>query len=1268
MIFLNDIQYRFWMDDYLRADNAYNVAYSFRIVGDLSLAHLRDALHHVMKEYAPFHAVIRQNDEHPYFFPDDSFQVPLEVECITDEMVDEKIDAYAGKRILLAEEYPCRFYLLVTPTCHYLLLLFHHIVMDGLTMEEFCGRLSCYYTAYSQGDSIKGHNVDTVRALESFNHYWEENEKASHEADVAYWVDYLKEIPLRLPVPMENIPSASGKATRLHDFELGEACWHQSLVAAKQMNATPFQFFSAVWAVALQYCLQEDTIVIDHTIHLRPKAFKGLLGSYVNNLPIRVSFSEMQTFVELLAFMKANRHQERLHQNVTYTDIVSRMRQQQCMTESSDLFNVSIDYPIRNHSFTLDFPNCHTVFYRQNLANMIGDICLAIEEKETFPCGIRYREGVDESFVKLLAGVFSQVMQQVIYQPTIALAELHYLSKEQQQAILDECEHALYQPLPINLTGDIIASFQQKVIAYPNKTALCYHDKSITYKELDEYSRRVACWLLDQVGSAKTIGLFMHRGWEMIVAIWGILRSGNDYVPFDRTTPLPRLFHMVADSGVTVIFAQSDALPALSFPSVQVMTLEAIGAVVDRPLPPVDLSQKAYIIYTSGTTGEPKGIPITHANLLNLVRNDIANFQLTPESVVLQSSNICFDASVAEIFPALTIGATLVVADEEETKDPSLLAALLEQQQVTCATIPPALLPLLPKREYPHLQTIILGGESTAADVVDYWKQKKRLLNAYGPTENTVDTTFCQMQAETPANDIGTPLSGVACYVLDKQMNLLPDNVPGELYIGGNQLTNGYLNLPKKNKELFVPNPFQTEEEKRAGLHALLYKSGDLVKRLPNRHLLFIGRVDFQVKIRGMRMELGDISNNLSQLDGVNRAFVNVIDVAGEKKLVAYVEPRSGVTLSVAALRQQLSDLLPSYMIPHYWSVVTSIPLTSNGKVDRKALLSAPLLLENEKEEICAPKTVAESMLCHIVASILGVEKVGTETDLFHLGMSSIQVMRAAFEAEKYGIEVSVSRFYASRTIAKILSDKQSRYCYAVNTIQKEKPLLLIVCGYPYLSPSYDAMVEVLKDHFSLLVLESYNEYFQQKEVCTLKELLDFYLASLSPLLHDVELAGMIGLCLGGEIALQLASLLEKQQLARPKVFVLDGFSDRLEHKTNSFIEEPGVSEAANRERNRISDALIDSFFFNPYDGEVHICLADQFTKHLSFENAPEESDPVVWQCAYERFLQNGPGWKRLLPDCRLHAIHATHWSMMRGQGLEQIKQLLLQTLCGTNQ
>lgn len=1254
---LNDIQYRFWIDDLLRADNTYNVSYSFCIKGSLQTHILEQSLRLVMNEYEPFHSVIKQKDMHPYFFIDDPYTIPFKQKEIKNILSDKEIISIIDKQAQISfhldQEYPCKFFLLQMPDRFILLTLFHHIIMDGLTMFDFCERLSTIYSALINNEKITNQNSSLIQFNSEWNTLYSLKQK---EEDINYWVEYLKNAPLHLPIPYTN--STKELKDQTHFFTLGKDIYDTVDSFCELQQTTRFRLYSAVWITVLNYFLQTDDLILDHTLHLRPKNYQNLLGSFVNNLPIRIFMDRVQTFKDLLDYIKENRHNEQKHQRAIYTNIISALRNQKLLSETQELFNIGIDYPIKNHSLSFDFPNCKVSFFHQTLSRMLGDICLVIEDDNMLSCSIRFKSTIETAFIKQIAQAFSIVLRQVIQDPYIPIRKLCFITTETKIYLLEQSENMLHKNT-LNfhelLFNDMFANIISK---YPQNTALRFNNISISYEDLSIRSNKIAQFLLSQHTEQNNIGIAMKRGIEMIVAALGIIKAGYTYVPLDLANPYQRLSFIIQDCNIQIILC--DDLSSIQFENTKMININAIKDNISKSITSIKQNQNAYIIYTSGTTGKPKGIPITHRQMSNLIQNERILFQLTPNSIVLQFASINFDASITEIFTTLATGSTLVIANEEQQKDPLLLALLIKQENISCATIPPALLQILSNEQFPNLKTMIVGGESTPAETIAHWKTGRRFINAYGPTENTVDTTICIMDETTPANDIGTPLVGVSCYILDKDKRLLPNNVPGELYIGGIQLTKGYINRPKLNKKSFIPNPFVSLKDKKNGINTRLYKSGDLVMRLSNGHLLFLGRTDHQVKIRGLRIELGEIENNLAKHPAVKQAFVTTSIINGEKQLVAYVQfkGKKGEDIYIDDLKRYLALSIPGYMIPMYWCIVDTFPTNINGKIDRIALPQPKL--SKVQSSYKAPQTVAEVLLSHIIAEIMSIPRIGVNDDLFNLGITSLQVMHTVFEAEKAGIQTSVSKFYQFRSIRSILNNKRSTYCYWGNAYQPDKPLILIVCGYPYFKPSYDEFAAVLGEHFSLLVLESYNEYFLHKEGCTLDKLLNAYVNMLRPVLKDKKLFAITGLCIGGEMGIPLAYRLQKEGLATPKVFVLDGFADRGNAKSNGFIEEPDADMDVNIERNRISEELESTFKFEPYTGEIHICLAKHFTKHLRFANLPEETDPILLQYAFNRFNQNPQLWRELFPTCHIDYIDADHWNILKTDASLAILRLIL--------
>ena len=1250
MNILNRIHYRFWADDIIRRSNEYMVSYSFVLKGELNINYLVKALHDVMSDYYPFHSIIRQIDNKPYYIPLTSFEVPLEIIKSKDEKnenIIRKIDELSKKRFILEKELPCNFYLWEMSDKFIFLSQFHHIVIDGLTFVDFCNRLSLYYNNYYSHTSI----LPSFVQLDKFNTYWNNNENEEKiKKSTDYWINYLSNSSLHTSVPRQNNVQ-NDSSDKTHFFILGEDVFTNAKKFTTEQSSTLFRLFSSVWICVINKFLQTDDVLLDHTVHLRPKEFAGLMGTFVNNLPIRVDMNGMKSFNDILLYMKENRHAERQHQNVFYTDIISEMRHKGMLKDSLDIFNIGIDYPIKNHDFKFDFIGCQSEFLWQSQAAMIGDICLVIEENAQLYCSIRYKHDIPSEFIAQMAEAFELVLNQVLAKPDIQISDLKYINDSRRKEILSLSTASLHN-IDINSITDIISLIKNQSISNPDAIAIKYKEKSLSYRQLEHESDCFANYLSQKIIPGDNVGVLMRRSDRMIIAILGILKSGCAYVPLNINNPEQRNKHIVDDCNIGLIIVDNDNSSIYGKQTSTVVT----GGISEKSPKTINISKKAYILYTSGTTGEPKGIVISHLNLAVMVQNEIRLFCLNQHSSVLQYANIFFDASVTEIFSTLAAGATMVIADEIDQHDPLKIASLIDEYSITCATIPPAMLPVLPKRDFSSLQTIIVGGESTDADSIDYWKTKKRFINGYGPTENTVDTSVCIMTADTPHNDIGKPLNGTVCYVLDKDLNILPYYVPGELYIGGLQLSSGYIGKPLLNAQYFITNPYHESTD----VAPVLYRTGDIVQMTPNGHLLFLGRRDNQVKLRGQRIELSEIEKAISQNKDVTQAIVRVDNTHGNKHIVAYVE--SAVLSDALSLYKFLKGLLPSYMVPTYWSIVNRFPLTDNGKIDEKKLPAATPL-SNIKKEMQREHTSDESILCNIISNVTSIENIHADDDLIELGISSLQIIKIVFEAEKRGIDISVYSVYEGRCVTNILKDKRSRLYYWGNQYSSQKPILLLICGYPYYRPQFDFFTETLGKTYSILIFESFQEYYKGRNNCTADELLESYMDVIQSILKDKKIDSIFGYCLGGDLGLQLAVRLSNKGIAKPKVYVLDGIAKRGELDILGYLIEPGIDKELNKQRNKVSDEIERSFKFHKYDGDIHICLAKHFVGgHIVNSNDDCSIDKDLNEKLYQRFLDNPKEWKEVEPQCQIHYINASHMELLLPESIIQVADIITST------
>ncbi|WP_128896679.1 amino acid adenylation domain-containing protein [Longirhabdus pacifica] len=562
--------------------------------------------------------------------------------------------------------------------------------------------------------------------------------------------------------------------------------------------------------------------------------------------------------------------------------------------------------------------------------------------------------------------------------------------------------------------------FEKQARLHPDVIALTFEEQSITYHQLNEQANQLAHYLLSfDLGPHKMVALYVHRSIDMIVAIMGILKAGAAYVPIDPLSPEERVNYILQDSESSVLITHKSLANHVQHHGTIIYMDQDKGKLQhqDKSLPNKPASEKdlAYMIYTSGSTGQPKGVLIEHGAVCNFVYSITSSYGMHAKDTFLQFASISFDVSVFDIFTSLLIGAKLVIANEEDRKSIQSLTKLMIKEKVTVAELPPILLPLLEPEQFPDLRVISVGGESFPGYLVNNWASDQRqFFNGYGPTETTVAVTLFECKGKWDKNPpIGKPIANHEAFVLNENLQPLAVDVPGELHISGVGLARGYWKNDEMTSERFIPNPFSKDPNAR------LYKTGDLVKWLPDGNISFLGRMDRQVKIRGYRVELGEIESAILKHPNMIQTYVTLAENdGGVKHIVAYVVMKS-TDLHAKQLREFLSDFIPAYMIPSQMIKVASIPLTSNGKVDIEALPSAELNNEFDKENFVAPRNeIEEKVLYEIFEKLLGQKGFGVTANFFDLGGDSLQAIQVISALhELFQLEVPVGAFFEKPTV-----------------------------------------------------------------------------------------------------------------------------------------------------------------------------------------------------------------------------------------------------------
>jgi amino acid adenylation domain-containing protein len=565
--------------------------------------------------------------------------------------------------------------------------------------------------------------------------------------------------------------------------------------------------------------------------------------------------------------------------------------------------------------------------------------------------------------------------------------------------------------------------FEDQVERTPEAVAVVFEDEELSYRELNRRANQVAHYLGRRgIGPEVRVGICMERSLELVVGILGILKAGAAYVPLDPGYPRERLAYILDDAQVRVLLTQKHLSGMLSPHPTEVVCLDlewdAIAREADqRPEIAVNPHNLAYVIYTSGSTGSPKGIMVEHRGLCNLAEFQAKMFGIGSTDRVLQFFSINFDAWMWEFLLALAVGATLHIAPEQIRLSSSALAEYLRHHDITAISLLPSVLTTLPADSLPKLRTVIVGGERCSAALVGLWSKRHRFFNVYGPTEASVAATLAECEGGTHRPAIGRPIANMTAFVLDLHLRSAPIGIPGELYIGGIGLARGYINRPDLTAESFIPDPFSRKPGAR------LLKSGDRARILPTRDIDFLGRLDSQVKIRGVRIELKEIEMVLQGHEAIRDCLIMACeDNHGDERLIGYLvlrEPSASVTID--DIRDFLRKQLPEYMVPVALILLDELPRTSNGKVDVKKLPAANSSHSESKEPSVFPRDPTEQALARIWIEVLDIKQISVNANFFDLGGHSLNATQAALKIGKvFEINLPVSSIFRSPTIAKL--------------------------------------------------------------------------------------------------------------------------------------------------------------------------------------------------------------------------------------------------------
>ncbi|WP_440057007.1 amino acid adenylation domain-containing protein (plasmid) [Pseudoalteromonas sp. T1lg65] len=912
----------------------------------------------------------------------------------------------------------------------YLLMLWHHIGFDGWSIDIFMSELNETYDAL-----IADRNPELPELEISYADYasWQ-RDHLSGEVLVQqqdYWQTQLSGFEtLVLPTDHSRPPHIDYRGQDVA-FELDKALSEQLRAVAQSQETTLYTVLLSGFYVTLAALSGQDDIVIGTPSDNRHHAqTQSLIGFFVNSLVLRAGVNGAQSLSALIAQVHGVVTQAKVHQELPFEKLVDLLDVERDPSRHpvyQVMFSVQdFDYDKSQFS-TLPFDtttllNEHKLFTPANY-----DLRLFLSDKHEQISGyVNYAVSLFEAAsIERMLEMYRKVLQALVSDVTQTVAQVDLLSSEERHQLLHRWNDT-DKPYPQDKT--LSALFEAQAAKTPEQVALVFENETLSYGELNERANQLAHAIRARYESANGqalsadtfIGLYMDRSLAMVVSILAVLKAGAAYVPVSPEYPQERVEFILSDTQTDLVLTQTQYQAELSTLTTASLLLVDDAEVFSgqssaTPEAISDANDLAYVIYTSGTTGKPKGVMIEHRNVAHLVTAQRQHFECDAYQNALWFADYVFDASVSELFVSLLSGHTLFISSTETRKDPSKLAALLSKENIQLATLPPAILHQLDAGCFASFECLVMAGEAPTIELYEKFNAIPRLLNAYGPTESTVCASVNRYQQGDSATNIGHAIPNSRLYVLSDSGNLAPINVVGELYISGAGLARGYLNRDDLTAESFINNPFASEADKAKG-YTRLYKTGDLVRRLADGRLEFLGRNDSQVKIRGYRVELGEIESALNGLADVAQAVVVDKVKGGNKYLAAYVVAEAGHTLSLDGVRAQLSTQLPDYMVPAAFTELEHIPLTINGKVDKRALPAPSFVSE---DEYVAPRNELEAQLCELWQDVLGVEQVGVHDNFFRIGGNSINAIKlTAAIRDVLSVDVPLALLFEYKTVA----------------------------------------------------------------------------------------------------------------------------------------------------------------------------------------------------------------------------------------------------------
>ncbi|MCL6753071.1 amino acid adenylation domain-containing protein [Nostoc sp. CCCryo 231-06] len=1046
---LSFAQQGLWFINQLTPDTpTYNIPIVINFKGCINLTALEDSLNEIIRRHEVLRTSFTVENGQPVQVVNQAVPVTLAVEDLRSLSENERTQETQRLAIEFAQQpfdLSCQSLLRakvlkINDNFYHLFVTLHHIIADGWSIGILIKELAALYEAFSTGKLSPLPELPIqYRDFVNWQRKWLDGESATRtlgdriQAKLTYWKQKLSgELPvLNLPTDRARSPVQTFKGAQAK-LVLSQTLTKELKNLSRHSGVTLFMTLLTAFKILLYRYTGQTDILVGSPIANRNRAeIESLIGFFVNVLVLRTDLSGDLSFRELLARVKSTALEAYIHQDLPFEKLVEELQPSRDLSYNP-LFQVM--FVLQN----IPKPNLNlsdvAITYEEGYNGTSKfDLTLFMEDSEQgLIATCEYNTDLFKAdTVTQMLGHFQTLLERIVSDPQQRISDLQLLAPSEIQQLLvewnntktdypqDKCIHQL---------------FEAQVEKTPSDIAVIFENRQLTYRELNNRANQLAHYL-HQLGVKPDVivGICVERSIEMVVGLLAIMKAGGAYMPLDPAYPKERLAFALADSQVSVLLAQAHLVNDLPPHSAKLVCIDTDNTAFTDYSPenivsnanPQDL---AYVIYTSGSTGKPKGVLGLHKCAINRFQWMWQNYPFLEEEICCQKTSLNFVDSVWEIFGPLLQGITTVIVPDQVVKDPQQFVTNLAHSKVTRLVLVPSLLRILLdtydvlQLQLPKLKLWISSGEALFTDLLVQFRQSlpdSTLLNLYGSSEVSADVTCYSITPQLPLSAsvlIGRPIANTQIHILDASKQPVPVGVLGEIYIGGEQLARGYFNRPDLTAEKFTPNPFSDKPAAR------LYKTGDLARYLPSGEIEYIGRIDHQVKIRGFRIELGEIEALLEQHPQVRETVVVAReDIPNDCRLVAYLVNHENTTPSINELRRFLKEKLPEYMLPSVFVVLDALPLTANGKVDRRALPVPENLRPELTKTFQPPQSEIEQKIAKIWQELLGVEKIGVDDNFFDLGGHSLIATQLVSQIRKdFQVVISLRHIFEAPTVAEL--------------------------------------------------------------------------------------------------------------------------------------------------------------------------------------------------------------------------------------------------------